>query len=151
MFADVPCKANMDSVVFRRNTAVQNGAGIATGDGVRLNITHSVFEANGFSNCTNSKPPAVSRYKSTVLCCFFPSNRIWSVFTFFCFSRTQLQVGGGIMIGVEQFQINQQCGVQTQTNLTVVHIKNSSIIENLATGRGGGISLESGILDLDVS
>ena len=59
MFMDQPCRAIMDGVTFSRNAAVEAGAGLATGDGIVLNITRSLFEANGVSDCLSTRPPVV--------------------------------------------------------------------------------------------
>lgn len=60
LFADAPCQMSLDGVIFRQNTAVDAGAGIATGDGAVLNITQSIFDSNGMSDCLMNKPPTVS-------------------------------------------------------------------------------------------
>lgn len=59
LMGDTPCQISMDGTVFRRNTATQYGAGLATGDGVTLNISRSLFEANGVSDCPTTNPPTV--------------------------------------------------------------------------------------------
>lgn len=56
------------------------------------------------------------------------------------------------MIGAEQFESNnQQCGTGNGTLPTYVIMRNTSIAGNLAINTGGGICLEAGILDMDVS
>lgn len=56
-----------------------------------------------------------------------------------------------MMIGVQEFQINRQCGNPSAAVLTKVSISNSSIVSNLATSYGGGIAVQSGMLVLEVS
>ena len=114
LFADKPCIINFDGTVFRKNTAVEAGAGVATGDGVYMNISRSVFEMNGVSECSTSKPP---------------------------------KSGGGLMVGVELFEVNTQCGVQTSTPTHLV-MTDTSFVGNVAQLKGGGIILESGTMDM---
>jgi hypothetical protein len=59
-FGDAPCLAIMQGVVFRRNSAVDAGAGVALGDGATLEMSNSLFEANGVSECHSRDPPMVS-------------------------------------------------------------------------------------------
>ncbi len=54
------CLSPMQGMYFHRNTAFTYGAGIAAGDGTAINITDSLFEGNGRSDCAFTKPPVVS-------------------------------------------------------------------------------------------
>lgn len=66
-----------------------------------------------------------------------------------CISTNPPTTGGGIMVGVQQFQINDHCGAGSLTKLTQLHLSNTSFNNNLATSSGGAISVQSGILSLD--
>jgi hypothetical protein len=116
-FAIAPCQANMTNVVFRQNSAIDAGAGLATGDGVKLNISQSIFESNGASECPSTFPPAS---------------------------------GGAMMVGVERFVVDKQCGVSSGVALTEIKMRDSSVVGNIALRKGGGILVEQGILSMEV-
>lgn len=115
LFADSKCIMRMDGVVFRKNIAVEAGAGLAATDGVLMNITRSLFDANGVSDCATTNSPSL---------------------------------GGGIIVGLEQFDVNRQCGQAVVAKSALINIKESSLVGNLAQSKGGGLLVESGVVNV---
>lgn len=62
-----------------------------------------------------------------------------------------MQAGGGLMVGVEQFQMDQQCGAGAAQVPSRVTVTNSTFLGNVASSRGGGVHVEAGQLVMDVS
>lgn len=55
------------------------------------------------------------------------------------------------MVGVEQFKVNQQCGLQENDNPSKLSLRNTTLVGNVATNKGGAILVESGVVVMNVS
>lgn len=62
LFADDPCQILFSNTRFVQNRASQHGAAIATGDGVKMEISRSHFLRNGISSCQYQGTPEVGSF-----------------------------------------------------------------------------------------
>jgi hypothetical protein len=130
------------NTTFEENIA-QMGGGLFTDEPCRMNIDGAIFRRNtaveAGAGLATGEGVSLNIARS-----LFESNGVSD-----CKTSKPPNSGGGMMIGVEQFQINSQCGAITSTIPTNVTITNSTFVGNKARNKGGGIILESGNLVMD--
>jgi hypothetical protein len=127
---------------FEENTA-QMGGGLFADAPCRMNLDGAIFRRNTAVEAGAGLATG-DGVALTIARTLFESNGVSD-----CKTTKAPTSGGGMMIGVEQFQINSQCGAITSTIPTNVTITSSTFVGNIARTKGGGIILESGNLVMD--
>ena len=78
--------------------------------------------------------------------CLFESNGQSSCGT----SSKPPKDGGAIMVGVQPFQVGDKCDKsKVSRDLSVVNLTDTTFVGNLALEKGGAVSLENGIVNMD--
>ncbi|KAL4548349.1 hypothetical protein Ndes2526B_g00925 [Nannochloris sp. 'desiccata'] len=127
---------------FEENTA-QMGGGIFADEPCRMNLDGAIFRRNTAVEAGAGLATG-DGVALTIARTLFESNGVSD-----CKTTKPPASGGGMMVGVEQFQINSQCGAITSTIPTNVTITDSTFVGNMARTKGGGIIVESGNLMMD--
>jgi len=127
---------------FAENTA-QMGGGLFADEPCRMNLDGAIFRRNTAVEAGAGLATG-DGVALTIARALFESNGVSD-----CKTTKPPSSGGGMMVGVEQFQISSQCGAITSTIPTNVTITDSTFVNNMARTKGGGIILESGNLVMD--
>lgn len=136
--------SNFESVIFDNNRA-SIGGGMYLAAPCKMNFTTSIFRRNNAIDAgaglaiSDGVEVEISRS-------LFDQNG-----SPLCGTDDIPNIGGGLMIGVEEFDVNGQCNITGQTEISTINIRNSSIVGNFAKESGGGILIRQGQLNLQVS
>ena len=142
--ADSSYPSYFDNVLFEFNRASLGGGFYATSP-CRANMTGTIFSQNSASEA-GAGLAVGDGVQIEVDRSIFEGNGFSQ-----CQSGDSPTVGGGIMIGVEEFDVSGQCDATTETEISTVNLRDTIIIGNTATEKGGGIFIEQGLLNVTVS